>query len=73
MDPLRKKNQTLLNRILIKYDRGKYIRNVNGYNVIFKGFDKMLYNNFEKVIYNHIMHTLNLDKNTFKKILYKKK
>ena len=73
VDPLRKKNQTLLNRILIKYDRGKYIRNVNGYNVIFKGFDKMLYNNFEKVIYNHIMHTLNLDKNTFKKILYKKK
>ena len=73
IDPLRKKNQTLLNRILIKYDRGKYIRNAKRYNVIFKGFDKILYNNFLRVRYNHIMHLLNLDKNTFKKILYKKK
>ena len=73
VDPLRKKNQTLLNKILIKYDKGKYIRNANGYNLIFKGFNKILYNNFVKVRYNSIMHLLNLDINTFKKILYKKK
>ena len=66
VDPI-KHNNSLLNSLMIKMDRGKFIRDKFQYNEIMKSFDFFITNDFYKMNFENIFHYKNFDL----EILYK--
>ena len=60
VDPI-KHNNSLLNFLMIKMDRGKFIRNKFQYNELMKSFDYFITNDFYKMNFENIFHYKNFN------------
>ena len=64
IDPL-KNNNSLLNSIMIKLDRGKFIRNKSHYAELMKSFESFIINDFYKMNFENIFHYKNFNLKEF--------
>ena len=64
VDPV-KDNNSLLNSLMIKLDRGKFIRNKSHYAELMKSFDSFIIDDFYKMNFKNIFHYKNLDLKKF--------
>ena len=60
VDPI-KNNNTLLNTLMIKLDRGKFIRNKTEYSELMDSFESFIVDDFFKMSYQNIFHYKNFD------------
>ena len=60
VDPI-KDNNGLLNSLMIKLDRGKFIRNKSHYAELMKSFDSFVVDDFYKMNFKNIFHYKNFD------------
>ena len=60
VDPI-KNNNSLLNNIMIKLDRGKFIRNKSEYSKLMKPYESFIINDFYKMNFENIFHYKNFD------------
>jgi len=60
VDPVKDKN-AFLNRLMIKYDRGKFIRSKEDYQKLLKPFDQFVIDDFYKMSFKSVFHSKNLD------------
>lgn len=60
VDPI-KKNNKLLNQLMIKFDRGQYIRNNKDYKKIMKNFNSFIVDDFYKMSFLNIFHFRNIN------------
>ena len=60
VDPI-KDNNGLLNSLMIKLDRGKFIRNKSHYAELMKSFDSFIIDDFYKMNFKNIFHYKNFD------------
>tara|TARA_Y100000590_G_scaffold466074_1_gene640266 strand:- start:2809 stop:3450 length:642 start_codon:yes stop_codon:yes gene_type:complete len=60
VDPVKNENK-LLNSLMIKLDRGKFIRNTSGYSELMKSFDSFIVDDFYKMNFKSIFHYKNLN------------
>tara|TARA_B100001057_G_scaffold467434_1_gene525573 strand:+ start:794 stop:1432 length:639 start_codon:yes stop_codon:yes gene_type:complete len=54
-------NNKLLNKIMINYDRGEFIRDVNKYKILMKKFDSLITDDFFIMSFKLIFHFRNID------------
>ena len=54
-------NNKLLNKIMINFDRGDFIRNTNEYKILMKRFDTLITDDFFKMSFKLIFHYKNID------------
>ena len=64
VDPV-KDNNGLLNSLMIKLDRGKFIRNKSHYAELMKSFDSFIIDDFYKMNFKNIFHYKNFDLKKF--------
>ena len=64
VDPI-KNNNSLLNNIMIKLDRGKFIRNKSEYSKLMKPYESFIINDFYKMNFENIFHHKNFDLKNF--------
>ena len=64
VDPV-KDNNSLLNSLMIKLDRGKFIRNKSHYAELMKSFDSFVVDDFYKMNFKNIFHYKNFDLKEF--------
>ena len=64
VDPV-KDNNGLLNSLMIKLDRGKFIRNKSHYAELMKSFDSFVVDDFYKMNFKNIFHYKNFDLKEF--------
>jgi hypothetical protein len=64
IDPV-KKNNNFLNKLMIKYDRGKFIRTENKYKILLKNFKSYVINDFFLMNFLLIFHYKNIDLKKF--------
>ena len=60
VDPI-KNNNSLLNNIMIKLDRGKFIRNKSEYSKLMKPYESFIINDFYKMNFQNIFHYKNFE------------
>ena len=60
VDPV-KHNNSLLNTVMIKFDRGKFIRNKLEYAKLMNSFDSFIIDDFYKMNFENIFHYKNFD------------
>ena len=60
IDPVIDKNK-FLNRLMIKFDRGNFIRDINNYEKIMKKFDYLITDDFFRMSFKLIFHYKNFD------------
>ena len=60
MDPI-KNNNNLLNTLMIKLDRGRFIRNRFQYSELMNTFESFIINDFYKMNFENIFHYKNFD------------
>ncbi len=60
IDPI-KDNNKLLNKLMIEYDRGKFIRNLDSYKEIMKKFNYLITDDFFKMSFKLIFHYKNIE------------
>lgn len=60
IDPVRY-NNGFINKLMIKFDRGKYIRNKNEFSYLMKGYKTLIVDDFYKMSFQNIFHFRNLD------------
>ena len=60
VDPI-KNNNSLLNNIMIKLDRGKFIRNKSEYAELMNSFESFIVDDFYKMKFQNIFHYKNFD------------
>ena len=54
-------NNKLLNKIMINFDRGDFIRNTNEYKILMKRFDTLITDDFFIMSFKLIFHYKNID------------
>ena len=64
VDPI-KNNNSLLNNIMIKLDRGKFIRNKSEYSKLMKPYESFIINDFYKMNFKKIFHYKNFNLKDF--------
>ena len=64
VDPI-KNNNSLLNNIMIKLDRGKFIRNKSEYSKLMKPYESFIINDFYKMNFENIFHYKNFNLKDF--------
>ncbi len=64
VDPV-KDNNSLLNSLMIKLDRGKFIRNKSHYAELMKSFDSFIVDDFYKMNFKNIFHYKNFNLKEF--------
>ena len=64
VDPI-KNNNSLLNNIMIKLDRGKFIRNKSEYSKLMESYESFIINDFYKMNFENIFHYKNFDLKNF--------
>jgi len=64
VDPV-KNNNSFLNSIMIKLDRGKFIRNKSEYSELMKPYEAFIVNDFYKMDFENIFHYKNFDLKDF--------
>jgi len=64
VDPV-KNNNSFLNSMMIKLDRGKFIRNKSEYSELMKFYDSFIINDFYKMNFENIFHYRNFDLKEF--------
>jgi len=64
VDPV-KNNNSFLNSMMIKLDRGKFIRNKSEYSELMKSYDSFIINDFYKMNFENIFHYRNFDLKEF--------
>ncbi len=60
IDPIRDKNK-FLNKLMINFDRGNFIRDADGYKVLMKKFNFLITDDFFKMSFKLIFHYKNFD------------
>jgi hypothetical protein len=60
IDPVRYNNR-FINKLMIKFDRGKFIRNKNEFSYLMKGYKTLIIDDFYKMSFQNIFHFRNLD------------
>ena len=60
IDPVRDQNK-FLNKVMINFDRGKFIRNRDEYKILMKNFSSLITDDFFKMSFKLIFHFKNLD------------
>jgi hypothetical protein len=60
IDPVRYNNR-FINKLMIKFDRGKYIRNKKEFFHLMKGYENLIIDDFYKMSFQNIFHFRNLD------------
>ncbi len=60
VDPIKHKNK-MINKIMIFFDRGKFIRNENGFQKVMTNFEKFIVDDFYQMSFQNIFHYNNLD------------
>lgn len=61
-------NNNLLNKIIIQYDRGKFIRSKSEYEIIMNKFDSFIVDDFYKMSFKTIFHYKNFKLNNLYKV-----
>ena len=64
IDPVKKDNN-FLNNLMIKYDRGKFIRTENKYRILLKNFKSYVIDDFFLMNFLLVFHYKNLDLKKF--------
>ena len=64
VDPI-KSNNSFLNSIMIKLDRGKFIRNKNEYSELMSTYESFVINDFYKMNFENVFHYRNFDLKEF--------
>ena len=64
VDPI-KNNNSFLNSIMIKLDRGKFIRNKTGYSELMSSYKSFITNDFYKMNFENVFHYKNFDLKEF--------
>ena len=64
VDPI-KNNNSFLNSMMIKLDRGKFIRNKSEYSELMESYDSFIINDFYKMNFENIFHYRNFDLKEF--------
>ena len=64
VDPI-KNNNSLLNNIMIKLDRGKFIRNKSEYSKLMESYESFIINDFYKMNFENIFHYKNFNLKDF--------
>jgi len=61
-------NNNLLNKIMIQYDRGKFIRSKSEYKIVMNKFDSFIVDDFYKMSFKTIFHYKNFNLNSLYKV-----
>jgi len=61
-------NNNLLNKIMIQYDRGKFIRSKSEYKIVMNKFDSFIVDDFYKMSFKTIFHYKNFNLNNLYKV-----
>lgn len=61
-------NNNLLNKIMIQYDRGKFIRSKSEYEIVMNKFDSFIVDDFYKMSFKTIFHYKNFKLNNLYKV-----
>ena len=60
VDPVKHENK-LINKLMIKYDRGKFIRSKTQYSYLMKNFESIIIDDFYKMSFKQIFHFKNIN------------
>lgn len=60
VDPI-KYNNSLLNKVMLFFDRGKFIRNENEYKSLMTGYNQLIIDDFYQMSFQNVFHYKNID------------
>ena len=60
VDPIKYNNQ-LINKIMIFFDRGKFIRSYEGFKKIMSNYDQFIIDDFYQMSFQNVFHSKNVD------------